>query len=173
MRNPPGLTRRSREQRVATDIRTISSEGCSCWRWCQLVEFYVLYVLYRVLILSNNYQFWLPVASPPRVLEVNWVEYVNMIKDPTGSGTQWMSDKIITLYITVWFRRILVLQNVQCIITVYVCIYECGFSSCKPVRPQDHTQSSPPYGDRARRRHKGLNNWWHCVPVCRLQGEKF
>jgi hypothetical protein len=45
-------------------------------------------------------------------------------------------------------------------VCMYVCMYECGFSSCNPVRPQDHTQSSPPYGDRARRRHTVQSAVW-------------
>jgi hypothetical protein len=47
------------------------------------------------------------------------VAYVDMVRDPTGSVNQWLSDKIITVYVSVW----LVMQEVGCIVTVYVCMY--------------------------------------------------
>jgi len=53
---------------------------------------------YRVLILSGNYRVSLPVNTPPRMWAVSWMVYVNMTKKLTRSGSQLLSDKIMTPY---------------------------------------------------------------------------
>ena len=56
--------------------------------------------LYGVLILSGNYCFSLPMASPPCAWMTGWVSFFNTINEPTGRTSWYLSDKITVLYMS-------------------------------------------------------------------------
>ena len=154
-RKPPGPTTRSWEHNANMDLHKMSSED---WRCCHLIS-WLNYVLYRVLILCDNHRFSFPVAPPPRVWEVYWVGYVDMIKDPTGSGNELLSDTQT--------------YSPYCIVTVYVNLQ---LKSRNAIG--SHTCPAYCIAVWGRRRERetqteGFKQLMTLCAGCRLQGKKF
>ena len=60
----------------------------------------------RALILSDKHRLSLPTATVRRVWAIR-ESYINTIKEPTGSDTRWLSDKIMTEQFPngLWFQK--------------------------------------------------------------------
>lgn len=58
--------------------------------------------MYKVLILSVKCRLSLPTAKPHRMSAVDAMCYCRKVNEPTGSGNQQLSDKIMTLFLRTW-----------------------------------------------------------------------
>ena len=58
--------------------------------------------MYRVLILCDKDGLSLLTATQTCMWAVSWVGYIKTVNEPTMSGNQQLSDKIITLYLGMW-----------------------------------------------------------------------
>jgi hypothetical protein len=93
-------------------------------------------VAYRILILSDNCHLLLPAPTLLHVWAIGWVGHINTINEWTGSGNQWLSNYIMTLW--KWVKRPSSLLRLCTLMTgeywsepAWTCVRDIGLSSPK------------------------------------------